>query len=89
MRAIRRKVTVYYRKMGDVPSWQENGKAQKSMPGKMGSGKKRKSKSGAAGGKNPQAARNANARYKKRKRTSEQNSPPRSANCRRKTQVHA
>ena len=44
LRAIRRKVTAYYRKMGDTPPWQEKGNPPKSMPGKMGPGKHRKSK---------------------------------------------
>lgn len=43
LKSIRRKVTVYYRKMGDTPPWQEDGKTRQTMPGKMGPGKHRKS----------------------------------------------
>jgi len=43
LKSIRRKVTIYYRKIDENAPWQEDGKAKGTMPGKMGPGKHRKS----------------------------------------------
>jgi hypothetical protein len=40
LKSIRHRVTTYYRKMGDEPPWEEGGKTQASMPGKLGPAKR-------------------------------------------------
>lgn len=67
LRSIRRRVTIYYRRMGEEPPWEEKGgKIQKSMPGKLSPAKRQRRIGAARTAARTRLARGTQAHGKRR-----------------------